>query len=48
MSDNKNNRPKEIRSLKGPRRKLILEVHDGKRYIKKRDLQKYFFEEAYK
>ena len=48
MSDNKNNRPKEIRSLKGPRRKLILEVHDGKRYIKKRDLQKYFFDDMWK
>lgn len=48
MSENKNNRPKEIRSLKGPRRKLILEVHDGKRYIKKRDLQHYFFDEMWK
>lgn len=48
MSKNKNNRPKEIRSLKGPKRKLILEVHDGKRYIKKRDLQHYFFEEKWK
>lgn len=48
MSKNKNNRPKEIRSLKGPRRKLVLEVHDGKRYIKKRDLQHYFFDEKWK
>lgn len=48
MSKNKNNRPKEIRSLKGPRRKLELEVYDGKRYIKKRDLQHYFFDEKWK
>ena len=33
MSKNKNNRPKEIRSLKGPSRKLELIVEDGKRYI---------------
>lgn len=31
MSKNKNNRPKEIRSLKGPSRKLELIVEDGKR-----------------
>ena len=44
MSEKKNNRPLEIKSLKGPRRKLQLEVIDGKRYIKKRDLQYYFFD----
>lgn len=44
----KNNRETKIRSLKGPRRLLQLEVIDGKRYIKKRDLQKYFFEDKWK
>lgn len=39
----RNNRNTEIRSLNGPKRKLILEVIDGKRYIKKRDLQHYYF-----
>ena len=28
-----NNRQFEIKSLKGPRRKLVLEVIDGKRFI---------------
>lgn len=44
----RNNRPTEIRSLKGPKRKLSLEVIEGKRYIKKRDLQKYFFEDKWR
>lgn len=48
MSKNKNNRPKEIRSLKGPSRKLELIVEDGKRYIKKYDLQHYFFDQKWK
>lgn len=48
MSEKKNNRPLEIKSLKGPRRKLQLEVIDGKRYIKKRDLQYYFFDNNWK
>lgn len=48
MSKNKNNRPKEIRSLKGPSRKLELIVEDGKRYIKKHDLQHYFFDQKWK
>lgn len=43
----RNNRETEIRSLKGPRRKLELELIDGKRYIKKRDLQHYFFDEKW-
>lgn len=34
----------ETRSLKGPRKKLKLEVLDGKQYIRKRDLQHYFFD----
>ncbi len=37
MSKNKNNRPKEIRSLKGPSRKLELIVEDGKRYYREED-----------
>lgn len=37
MSKNKNNRPKEIRSLKGPSRKLELIVEDGKRYYGEED-----------
>ena len=48
MSKNKNNRPKEIRSLKGPSRKLELIVEDGKRYIKKHDLQHYSFDQKWK
>lgn len=40
----KNPRPTKIKSLKGPRRKLELELIDGKRYIKKRDLQYYYFD----
>lgn len=44
----KNSRNTEFKSLKGPRRKLHLEVIDGKRYIKKRDLQKYFFDDMWK
>lgn len=44
----RNNRELNVRSLKGPRRKLILELIDGKRYIKKRDLQHYFFDEKWK
>ena len=43
-----NNRQFEIKSLKGPRRKLVLEVIDGKRFIKKSDLQHYFFEENWR
>lgn len=34
----------ETRSLKGPQKKLKLEVIDGKQYIRKRDLQHYFFD----
>lgn len=37
MSKNKDNRPKEIRSLKGPSRKLELIVEDGKRYYREED-----------
>ena len=44
---NISNKPTKIRSLKGPRRLLELEVIDGKRYIKKRDLQKYFFDDMW-
>ena len=40
MSKNKNNRPKEIRSLKGPSRKLELIVEDGKRYYREEDYKK--------
>lgn len=43
----KNNRNIDIRSLKGPRRRLKLEVIEGKRYIKKRDLKKYFFDDMW-
>lgn len=43
----KNSRETKFRSLKGPRRLLQLDVIDGKRYIKKRDLQKYFFEDKW-
>lgn len=44
---NLHHKPTKIRSLKGPRRLLELEVIDGKRYIKKRDLQKYFFDDMW-
>lgn len=39
MSEKKNNRPLEIKSLKGPRRKLQLEVIDGKRYVKTKEIK---------
>lgn len=50
MSQTTNNRQKvfESKSLKGPKRKLELIVEDGKRYIKKRDLQHYFFDEGWR
>ena len=50
MSQKTNNRPKvfESKSLKGPKRKLELIVENGKRYIKKSDLQHYFFDQKWK
>ena len=44
---------KKTRSLeyyskdKGPKRTLVLECVDGKRYIKKRDLEKYYFQDGW-
>lgn len=41
-------RPLEYYSKdKGPRRVLTLELIDGKRYIKKRDLEKYYFQDMW-
>lgn len=43
-----NNRPLEYYSNeRGPRRTLVLELIDGKRYIKKRDLEKYYFRDMW-
>lgn len=49
MSENKHNpRPLEYYSRdKGPKRTLTLDLIDGKRYIKKRDLEKYYFQDMW-
>lgn len=44
----KNSRTLEFRSLKGPKRKLKLVLIDGKRYIKKYDLEQYFFKDNWR